>query len=115
MSTPTESDTTSKPGHGEDHPFKVTIRSLAGHSDTVTIKPSDTIGEVRDQEVKRFISKGWLTAGEYALTLPRVSKSELDPTATFGDLEVIAGDVLVLINRKPQVDGSYPVDTVDQA
>lgn len=106
MSTHTESDTKSKPGHGADHPFKVTIRSLAGHSDKVTIKPSDAIGEVRDKEVKHFVSKGWLTFGDYALTLPRISDNELDPTATFGDLGIVENDVLVLINRKPQVDGS---------
>jgi hypothetical protein len=106
VSTHTGSATTSKPGHGDDHPFTVTVRSLAGHSDKVTVKPSDTIGEVRDKEVKHFISKGWLIAGEYALTLPRVSDNELDPTATFGDLGVVQDDVLVLINRKPQVDGA---------
>ena len=106
MSTHTESDMKSKPGHGDDHPYKVTVRSLAGHSDKVTVKPSDTIGEVCHKEVKHFISKGWLTAGEYALTLPRVSENELDPTATFGDLGVVEDDVLVLINRKPQVDGA---------
>lgn len=106
MSTHAESDTTSKPGHGDDHPFRVTVRSLAGHSDKVTVKPSDTVGEVTDKEVKLFISKGWLTAGDYSLSLPRVSDNELDPSATFGDLGIVEGDVLVLINRKPQVDGA---------
>ncbi len=106
MSTHTESDMMSKPDHGDDHPYKVTVRSLAGHGEKVTVKPSDTIGELRDKEVKHFISKGWLTAGEYALTLPRISENELDPTAAFGDLGVVEDDVLVLINRKPQVDGA---------
>lgn len=106
MSTHSKSDTTSKPGHGDDHPFKVTIRSLAGHSGKVTVKPSDTVGEVGDKEVKLFINKGWLTAGDYSLSLPRVSDNELDPSATFGDLGIVEGDVLVLINRKPQVDGA---------
>lgn len=109
MSTHPESTTQPKPHHGDDHPFKVTVRSLAGQSDKVTVKPSDTIAEVRDEEVRLFVSKHWLTAGDYALTLPRVSGSELDPTATFGDLGVVEGDVLVLINRKPQVDGSNAV------
>ncbi|MGE9807127.1 hypothetical protein [Janibacter sp. G1551] len=106
MSTHSESDTTSKPGHGDDHPFKVTLRSLAGHSDKVTVKPSETVGELTDKEVKLFINKGWLTAGDYSLSLPRVSDNELDPSATFGDLGIVDGDVLVLINRKPQVDGA---------
>ena len=105
MSTHTESDKKPEPGHGTDHPLKITVRSLAGHSDKVTVKPSYEVGEVRDDEVKHFVSKGWLTPGEYALTLPRVSENELDPTATFADLGVVEGDVLVLINRKPQVDG----------
>lgn len=105
MSTHSESDTTSKPDH-TDHPFKVTCRSLAGHSDKVTVKPSDTVGEVTDKEVKRFIAKGWLTVGDYSLSLPRLSNNELDPSATFGDLGIVEGDVLVLVNRKPQVDGA---------
>lgn len=106
MSTHSESDTTTKPGHGNDHPFKVTLRSLAGHSDRVTVKPSDTVGEVTDKEVKLFVNKGWLTVGDYSLSLPRASDNELDPSATFGDLGIVEGDVLVLINRKPQVDGA---------
>lgn len=109
MSTHTESDTKSKPGPGNDHPFKVVVRSLAGHSDKVTVKPSDTIGQVIDKEVKHFVNKGWLTVGEYSLSLPRVSDNELDPSATFGDLGIVEGDVLVLINRKPQVDGANTV------
>lgn len=107
MSTHTESDTQqSKPGPSTNHPFTVTVRTLAGHSAKVTLKPSDTIGEVTDKEVKFFVNKGWLTAGNYSLSLPRVSDNELDPSATVGDLGVVEGDVLVLINRKPQVDGA---------
>lgn len=110
MNTHDESDTRSKPGAGTHHPFRVTVRSLAGHSDKVTVKPSSTIGEVSDEEVKLFVNKGWLTAGDYSLSLPRVSENELDPSATFGDLGIVEDDVLVLINRKPQVDGAH--DTV---
>lgn len=106
MSTHFERDTTSRPGHGDDHPFEVTVRSLAGHSDKVTVKPSDTIGEVTDKEVRLFVNKGWLATGGYSLSLPRVSDNELDPSATFSDLGIVEGDVLVLINRKPQVDGA---------
>lgn len=109
MSTHSESDTKSKPGPGADHPFKVTVRSLAGHSDKVTVKPTDIIGEVADKEVKHFVNKGWLTVGDYSLSLPRVSDNELDPSATFGDLGIVEADVLVLINRKPQVDGAHAV------
>jgi hypothetical protein len=53
--------------------------SGAGQGDKVTVKPSDTIAEVLDNEVKHLISKRWLTAGEYALALPRASENELDP------------------------------------
>lgn len=105
MSAHTEDSKKPGPEHGPDHPFKITVRSLAGHSDTVTVKPSHEVAEVRDDAVKHFVAKGWLTAGDYALTLPRVSDSELDPTATFADLGVVEDDVLVLVSRKPQVDG----------
>lgn len=92
-------------GHGSDHPFKVTVRTLAGHSDIITVKPSSVVAEVKDDVVKRFVNRGWLTAGDYALTLPRSSDSELDPSATLADIGVVEGDVLVLVSRKPQVDG----------
>lgn len=55
MSTHTESDTQSKPGPGTNHPFKVTVRSLAGHSDKVPVKPND----------------GWLCRRWPHLLLPR--------------------------------------------
>jgi len=106
VSTNNESDTSSGSIHGGDHPYKVDVRTLAGHTDVATVKPSETVGALRDKEVTFFISKGWLTAGDYALTLPRVSENELDPTATLGDLGVAEGDTLVLINRKPHVDGA---------
>lgn len=72
-----ECDTKFNPGHGNDHPTR--SPSGAGQGDKVTVKPSDTIAEVLDNEVKHFISKRWLTAGEYALALPRASENELDP------------------------------------
>jgi hypothetical protein len=109
VSTHIYSDATSKPGHGTNHPFEVIVRSLAGHSDKVTVKPNDTIGEITDNEVEHFIKRGWLTAGNYSLSLPRVSDNDLDPSATFGDLGIAEGDVLVLINRKPQVDGASAI------
>ena len=115
MGTHIESDTKSKPGPGTNHPLKVTVRTLAGHSDKVTVKPNDTIGEVTDNEVQHFINKGWLNAGDYSLSLPRVSDNELDPSATFGDLGVVEGDVLVLINRKPQVDGAHAISAGAEA
>lgn len=105
MSTHTENSKKPGPERGADHPYKITVRSLAGHSDAVTVKPSHEVAVVRDDAVKHFVARGWLTAGDYALTLPRVSESELDPTATFADLGVVEDDVLVLVSRKPQVDG----------
>jgi hypothetical protein len=72
-----------KPGQGGNHPFKVTVRTLAGHSRKGTVKPSDTVVELTDDAVKHFVAKGQLTDGAYALTLPRTDgDAELDPTAT---------------------------------
>ena len=95
-----------KPGRGGDKPFEVTVRTMAGHSRKDTVKPSDTVAEVTDDAVKHFVSKSELTAGAYALTLPRTGgDAELDPTAALRDAGVVEDDVLVLISRKPQVDG----------
>jgi hypothetical protein len=102
----TEATTVKHGGPISDHPFKVTIRTLAGHSRTDTVKPSYSVADVTDNAVKHFVNKGELTAGSYALTLPRTGgDAELDPTATLHDAGVVEGDVLVLVNRKPQVDG----------
>lgn len=90
----------------DNHPFKVTIRTLAGHSDSETVKPKDRVSEITDSSVKHFVSKRQLPAGEYMLALPRLDgEGELDPTATLRDVGVVDGDVLVLVDRKPQVDG----------
>ena len=99
---------TSKPSPGSppDHPFHIVVRTLAGHSDKQTVKPSDIVAEVTHEAVTHFVSRGELVTGAYALTLPRSgSGAELDPTSTLHDAGVVAEDVLVLINRAPQVDG----------
>lgn len=89
-----------------NRPFKITIRTLAGHSFKDTVKPHDRVAEVTARAVKHFVAKGQLTPGDYALTLPRTGgEAELDPTATLEDACVEEGDVLVLVSRKPQVDG----------
>jgi len=88
------------------HPFKVTLRTLAGHSHGETVKPADTVAEVTAAAVRYFVHKGQLADGAYSLTLPRTgSDAELDPTATLHDVGVVDDDVLVLISRDPQVDG----------
>lgn len=95
-------------GHGAsgNHPFRVTVRTLAGHSMKDTVKPEDTVAEVTSKAVKHFVAEEELSAGDYALTLPRTGgEAELDPTATLQDAGVVEDDVLVLVSRKPQVDG----------
>lgn len=89
-----------------DHPIKITVRTLAGHEDKATVKPSTLVATFTDKEVKHFVNHGQLTAGDYALTLPRRSgEAELDPTATLSSAGVIDADILVLVSRKPQADG----------
>ncbi|CAG7632516.1 hypothetical protein SIM91_44550 [Rhodococcus opacus] len=93
-------------GGKDNHPIKVTIRTLAGHSASETVKPNDTVAEITASSVKRFVAKGELPAGDYMLALPRLGgEGELDPTARLRDVSVVDGDVLVLVDRKPQVDG----------
>jgi len=92
-------------GH-DNHPFKITIRTMAGHNRLETVKPNDRVAEIVEDAVKHFATRGDITAGEYALTLPRATgEAELDPTATLRDAGVVEGDVLVLVSRKIQVDG----------
>jgi hypothetical protein len=89
-----------------DHPIKITVRTMAGHSRKETVKPDDRVAELTDDAVKHFVNQGDITEGKYALTLPRLSsEAELDPTATVRDAGIIEGDVLVLVSRKPQTDG----------
>lgn len=92
-------------GHGGDHPFQVTVRTLAGQHVQETVKPDDKVADLTREAVKHFVHKGELVDGEYALTLPRGGEGELDPTSPLRHAGVREGDVLVLINRKPQVDG----------
>ncbi len=104
-STPHGATDTHPVGHDSDHPFPVTVRTLAGHSDHVQVRPEEFLSTVIATEVAHFISKGQLTAGDYALTLPRGGDGELDPSATVEEAGLVKGDVLVLVNRKPHQDG----------
>jgi hypothetical protein len=95
-----------KPRPSDDHPFRVTVRTLAGHSRREMVKPLETVSKATEDAVKYFVARGELTDGSYALTLPRTGgDAELDPTATLRDAGVVEDDVLVLVSRKPQVDG----------
>jgi hypothetical protein len=42
-----------EPGQGGNHPLKVTVRTLAGHSRKGTVKPSDTVAEVTERRRRR--------------------------------------------------------------
>jgi len=42
-----------KPGRGGDKSFKVTVRTMAGHSRKGTVKPSDTVAEVTERRRRR--------------------------------------------------------------
>ena len=107
----TSSDTTKvqeapSGGHGHDHPFQVTVRTLAGHHVSETVRPDDTVAELTAKAIEHFVAKGELVPGDYALTLPRTGgEAELDPTAILRDAGVVEGDVLVLVSRQPHVDG----------
>jgi hypothetical protein len=90
---------------GDNHPFHVIVRTLAGHQVRETVKPDDKVADLTREAVKYFVHKGELVDGEYALALPRGGEGELDPTSTLHHAGVREDDVLVLINRKPQVDG----------
>jgi hypothetical protein len=87
-------------------PFEISVRTLAGHSSRDAVKLDDLVAEVGDRAVKHFVAKGELAAGDYALTLPRTGgEAELDPTAPMAEAGVVEDDVLVLVSRKPQVNG----------
>lgn len=99
------SDNPPAQAHGKQ-PLKIVIRTLAGHNRKDTVKPDATVAAVTDDAVAYFVHKNELGAGEYALTLPRMgADAELDATASLTSVGVIDGDVLVLVSRKPQIDG----------
>lgn len=103
ISSTSHEDAREKAGN---RPFKISVRTLAGHSLKNTVKPDDLVAEVGDRAVKHFVAKGELAPGDYALTLPRTGgEAELDPTASLEEAGVVEDDVLVLVSRKPQVDG----------
>lgn len=92
-------------GERQDRPFTVTVKTLAGHSRHEQVRPSDRVQEVTDDAVRFFVHRGELTAGPYAMTLPRAGDADLDPTGTLAEVGVVRDDVLVLVSRTPQVDG----------
>ncbi|WP_298800777.1 hypothetical protein [Pseudonocardia sp. 73-21] len=93
-------------GGGRDATFTVTIRTLAGHSTHERVHAADTVAALTTRAVSYFVARHELTVGDYALTVARLgTTANLDPTGTLAEVGVRAGDVLVLINRAPQVDG----------
>jgi hypothetical protein len=68
--------------------------------------PHQRVDHVRDAAVKHFIKEGVMSDGDYVLA--RVVEGQASPLADSSKLEdagVVAGDVLVLMVRGPQVDG----------
>jgi hypothetical protein len=91
---------------GRDTSFRVTVRTLAGHTDHEQVRSTDTVSELTTRMVGKFVARHQLNPGDYALTLPRLgSATNLDPTGTLAEVGVRAHDVLVLVSRAPQVDG----------
>jgi hypothetical protein len=52
-------------GHGHNHPFQVTVRTLAGHHVSETVRPDDTVTELTARTVKHFVAKGELVAQRF--------------------------------------------------
>lgn len=88
----------------DDHPFKVTARTLAGFEHVETVKPDDIVYQLTDKAVAYFESKGELVPGNYEI-VPLNGTAALDPTSTLRAAGVTDGAVLVLKNREPQMDG----------
>ena len=63
--------------HGDNHPFKVTVRTLAGHHVAETVRPDEKVAELTAAALKHFVAQGELTAGDYALTLPRTGEGSV--------------------------------------
>ncbi len=104
MSHPTGHPAPTHPGH--DHPFAVTVRTLAGHSQHEEVRGSETVATLTSKAVAHFVDHHQLEAGSYTLSLPRLGQAAgLDPTGTLQDVGVVAHDMLVLVSRSPQVDG----------
>ncbi len=102
-------------GQGADHeePSKperpktimVTIRTPAGIGDQFEVRAADRVDETVRTAVDHFVARSQLAAGNYRLVVIRGRQpAEMPEGARLGDFNLVAGDVLSLINKDPQVD-----------
>ena len=75
--------------------------------DTEKFDNTDKVSRVRDRSVKHFIKKSDMSEGEYDLCILKggVAQPALDPSARLKDADVHNHSKLVLVAKKPQVDG----------
>jgi hypothetical protein len=98
----TQQDKGSKP----DKSLDVAVRTPSGASAAFTFGHNTKVAEATRVSVDHFVDNGEMTDGDYGLALARDGQAiELDPKDQLDEVGVIDGDVLHIINKKPQVDG----------
>jgi hypothetical protein len=85
---------------------EVIVRTPAGRSRSFDTDRHDTVAELTQRSVARFVGEGVLDDGRYGLGLLRGHRVvDLDPATTLRAEGVRAGAVLHLLHTEPQVDG----------
>jgi hypothetical protein len=90
--------------HDKDITIEVRTPSNAPHD--FTIKASSRVDKLAREAVKHFVGQGLLADGEYGLALVRDGvATPLDDASRLDEDDVVDGDVLALVAKKPKVDG----------
>ena len=100
-----EVDTTEALSTAKDT-ISVTGKTPAGHAHTFTLRVHDRVDKTTRELVTYFTRQHLLDDGDYGLALVRGDVAQpLQEAARLEDYGVVDGDILVLVNKAPQVDG----------
>jgi hypothetical protein len=84
----------------------VTVRTPANIGHDFRVRSHDRVDKVVRDAVEYFVSQGQLAAGNYGLAVIQDDHAvEMADAARLEDFDVSDRDVLVLLNKDPQVDG----------
>lgn len=90
----------------EPKTIMLTIRTPAGIGHDFTVRDHDRVEKTIRKAVDHFVARNQLVAGNYGLAVIRNGVAvEMPDAARLEDFDVVAHDVLCLINKDPQVDG----------
>ena len=85
----------------DNHPIKITVRTMAGHSRKETVKPDDRVADLTDDAVKYFANRGDITEGKYASLDRAFGSARLWASCRTGDSVSVRNEEHAAVDVRP--------------